>query len=219
MNDLLQKIGLGAVIFIAGVIVTLIIIFIFRLKFGKTMKVVHKLDSVVLQQRLQDMGFIVTQEYMCTLLEDSDRNSELFGKTIPGTKKRVIFTCDITVCAGVHFEKINVAINKTNQCVKITLPTAAIYGEPALDFDSIHNVLDKKSVFAKRDGIDDYKEMFSDITDRAIENANKAGIITKANINAENLIKNFVYGILCSTEEFRDYEIEVQFISEAVIEN
>ena len=164
---------------------------------------------IVIEEELRNMGFLVTQEYLATIVNDEEDHNEIFGQSIVGTSRRVIFSYDVEVSAGINFEQITVTVDEDGKQILVMLPYAEIYGIPSIDTDSFEKYLDEAGIFTSGFDIEDHNDMIEDIQDQAVDRAIEVGIIDRANENARELVNNLVYGMLQGIEGYEDYSIVV----------
>lgn len=165
--------------------------------------------TIIIEEELHNMGFLVTQEYCATIIKDFADASEFFGVSIPGTSRRAIFSYDVDVSAGVDFEDINVTIDDFNHEIAIALPAAQLYGEPVMSTDSFECYLDETGLFVSGFNLEDHNDMIDDILDSAEDRAIEIGILDKANENAREIVTNLVYGMIQGIEEYENYDVIV----------
>lgn len=169
-------------------------------------------NIVVMKEEMHNLGFLVTQDYLATILYDEEDHQELLGVAVAGTSSRVIFSYDVDVSAGVDCEQIDIAVDDDDQVITVTIPYAQIYGIPSLDPDSFECYLDTSGIFSSGFNLADHNDMNEDIIELAIERAEENGIIDKANENASTLIYNMIYGMTSSMPGYEDYTVVVETI-------
>lgn len=169
-------------------------------------------NVIVMQEELRDLGFLVTEEYLCTVVEDSeDHLTDYWGNAIWGTGNRVIVSYDVTVSAGVNFEEVEVKFNEHSHKITITIPHSELFETPNIDLESQHVYLEEHGAFSPRNDSDDFNDMLSDISETALERAEERNIYERADNNAVEMITNLVTSSIAGVEDFEDYTVEVKF--------
>jgi len=154
-----------------------------------------KTDSKTLKSSLNNMGFLITNEYNYTHAETYEKSRPLFIiKEFPGTKAKFVYSCDGTIPAGVNFEKIDLETEETDEKIVITvfMPTAVIYKKGmSLDLDSFKLLDEERNVFNPIT-VEEVKNSFKNIEDYEKKKAEEKGLLKKAEDNAKILIENFL---------------------------
>jgi len=190
--------------FIAGLICGLAVAFAF-IRYGWVnhlglMGSNVKVNSVVLQEKINEISELATASYTYTNADVKSDSRTFNGKTIPFTTNKYIVKYDGIIKAGVNMEEAQVEVNDKKVVVK--LPEIMILSNEITDID----VLDESNnIFnpIKVSDVTDYfiKEQKQVMEDKAIEK----GLLDEAKSNAVTYIKAFMYKILPD-----EYEVEVQ---------
>ena len=139
---------------------------------------------------LRDIGTLATQEAIMTRVHSESDARKLFGITWPGTTRRLVFSYDVTVKAGLDFSKVTVAANAADKTVRVTLPPVGIL-DATLDTDSFRVYDETNNVF-NRTGASTFNKAIGTMLAEGREYAQAHGLLEKARANAETLITGFL---------------------------
>ena len=139
---------------------------------------------------LRDIGKLATQEAIMTRVHSESDARQLFGITWPGTERRLVFSYDVTVKAGLDFEKVKVTANTAAKTVRISLPSVGIL-DASLDTDSFQVYDETKNIF-NRVGVSYFNKAISTMLAEGKEYAVAHGLLERARDNAELLITGFL---------------------------
>ena len=139
---------------------------------------------------LRDIGELATQEALMTRVHSFSDSRELFGITIPGTERRLLFSYDITVKAGLDFSEVQVTADTAAKTVRVTLPAARIL-DVTIDQESFRVYDETDNIFnALRSS--DYNDAIGTMMQEGREYAEAHDILGHARRNAELLIRGFL---------------------------
>lgn len=172
------------------------------------------INVVLMEEQLRDAGFLVTEEYLVTLIQDNEQHeSDWWGNEVWWTSSRVVFSYDALVRAGVDFANVEVRVDEHRRTITIYIPEAQIYGVPEIDPDSYQLYLDESDLFSTGFNMDDFNTMLGTLQEEAKIRAAQVGILDRANENAINMVTNMLDGIICGVDEYNDYQVNVEFQS------
>ena len=148
----------------------------------------------VLQDGLNGIGFLTTEEYYFTEVVTREKSKELLktGITIPLTESNYVASYDGVVNAGVDFSKITVSVDSTNSTPVITIRIP----KPEIQTVSIDH--DSFVLYSEKTGIgnpfsaEEYNESLTGLEDIVREKAIDKGILTSSQENAKRQIETFV---------------------------
>ncbi len=144
----------------------------------------------LIKSKIQDVGELVTTEYLYTDAGKFEDLKKIFGVSIPFTTKSFIAKWDGIIKAGVKVDDITIEINDEKKEILIYLPEAEISSHEIVS-DSIETLDEKDGLFNSLD-VKDVRKFDAankeSMEKRAIEN----GILDKANENAKEIIEKFV---------------------------
>ena len=160
-----------------------------------------------LQEGLNDMGMLITEEYYFTEVVTREKSKELLstGITIPFTESSYVASYDGVINAGVDFSKINVAVEQVNEQeqITITIPKPEIQ---TVDIDPDSFVLySEKTGIGNPFSVEEYNESLKGLESVVKDKAKAKEILPAAEEHAKKLIESFV-GSLCAG---KDYSLKI----------
>jgi hypothetical protein len=166
----------------------------------KFVEIEKTITADVLQDGLNDMGILITEEYYFTQVENYEKTKTILNFFT--SSSNFIYSYDGVVTAGIDCGEIAVEKNDTNKVITITVPPAEIrYID--IDYDSFQMYSEKEGLWNSM-SMEDYNDSLVEFEDLAKENAINKGVLEKADENAKTIIENFVMGMI----EDSDYTIE-----------
>lgn len=155
-----------------------------------------KAESTVFIEQVHGLATLATAEaHVKVILEQKD--NEIFGEKInfdiPGTKRELLLIVPATVIAGVDLQSIDqekMKVDEEKKVVEIVLPQAEFIQEPSIKMDEVRTFSDEGLFRGKVEwsqGFDLAAIAQEDIKQEAIS----AGILQKADENAETVLKEF----------------------------
>ena len=163
------------------------------------------LTGETIESGLRDIGKLCTAEYDFTHVETFESQIDLFGLRIPGTKSSYVYSYDGVILAGVDYTQITVVKNDITKTIEIRFPKAEIISTE-IDQDSFTLYGEKKGLFNPFE-IEDFALSQSDMVRIEEEKAVNDGLLTRAEENAEQILRNFLTG----TFDLRRYTINASF--------
>lgn len=151
-----------------------------------------EVDIRVINAKIQDIGELVTVEYLYTDAGKFEDPAKIFGKDIPFsfTTKSFIAKWDGIIKAGVDIERIEVEVDDKAKEIIVHIPYAEILSHE-VDSDSVET-LDEKDGFFNHVNVEDVREFDATskaaMEQRAIEN----GILDRAFENAKEVIVKLI---------------------------
>ncbi|MCR5671724.1 MAG: DUF4230 domain-containing protein [Butyrivibrio sp.] len=151
-------------------------------------KVLITVSTETIQEHLEDMGFLVTQEYYFTQVEHYTKEKQIL-KVIP-TEAGFVYSYDGKVTAGVDFEKIEVQQDDDKKEITVKLPDSEIYSVE-IDNDSFQ-VYTEKDYLWNRVRLEDFNISQSEFKAAAKLKAIDGGILKRSDEQAKTLVTNFI---------------------------
>ncbi len=155
-------------------------------------EVEKKITTDILDEKLQDMGELITEEYLFKEVTTFE-SSKTFAWIIKANSK-LIMGYEGTLYAGIDFAGIKTVINENKKLIRVTLPKAEIFA-CELDLESFELYEEEVSRWNPIKA-EDYNGSQLELENRATERALERGILDKAQKNAEKLIKGFIGGLI-----------------------
>ena len=151
-------------------------------------KVVVSVSTETIQDGLQNMGFLITQEYYFTQVENYTKEMKLFN-VIPSSSE-MVYSYDGAVMAGINFEKILIEKNDDDKTITVKLPHSAIQ-TVTIDKDTFQIYSEKDSLWNPIK-LEDYNMSLSEFEEAAKEKALENGILERSDEQAQKLVENFI---------------------------
>ena len=149
-----------------------------------------EISSKMTRLRLEDLGEFATQAGYFTTVQVIKDSATLFGKTVPFTTSKYIFSYDGTVKAGLDFSQVNIDVNALTSAITVTAPLPHILSTE-VDEDSLVIYDESRNIFTPLT-LDDVKlsrtAMIEEVKTQAIDN----NLLENARVNAEVWIKMFL---------------------------
>lgn len=176
-------------IVVCVILIALIVIGVskFLLNDGKTTKL-----------GFEDIGELATQSVISTQVEVSSAAREFFGRQIPFTESKSIFSYDVEIKAGIDFSDIRWDVTETS--INVNLPETKVLSAE-IDLDSFKVYYEKESIFRKI-SLEDTNSALADLEEKAVTSALENGLLEKATENAKVLIANFFA---------QEYDLDINF--------
>jgi hypothetical protein len=166
----------------------------------KLVEVEKTITAEVLQDGLNDMGVLITEEYYFTQVESYEKTKTILNFFT--SNSNFIYSYDGVVSAGIDCSGISVEKDDDNQVITITVPPSEIcYID--IDHDSFQMYSEKEGLWNSM-SMEDYNDSLVEFEDAARKNAIQKGVLDKADENARTIIGNFVMGMI----EDSNYTIE-----------
>lgn len=164
----------------------------------------NRLSGQEIQHTLMNISTLNSAEYHYTHVESYDSgNRKLWDKfEIPHSNSEGVYSYDGRITAGIDFSQIEVNIDKKKKSIIISLPKSEITGSE-LDTGSLKSYYEKNNLFSPMTTAA-FSNMIEDIKKEEEEKAKTNGLLTWADNNAQDLIRNFIE----STYDTESYEIE-----------
>lgn len=161
----------------------------------KIITVEKEITARILQDGLNDMGQLVTEEYYFTEVTEFSSIKKLFNTIdLKFTESSYLAGYDGVVTAGIDFAAIQVKKDEAAAKITVHLPRAEILN---VDIDPDSFVL-----YAEKTGIGnplsvaDYNQSMVELENTAREKALEKGVLTRAEENAKQLVGQFVAGLV-----------------------
>lgn len=167
-------------------------------------KTVETVSYETIREGLQEMNYLVTEEYSFTEVISDSKVLKFLIELSP-TKSSYVASYDGSVEAGIDFSEAEVETAQIGGVtyVTVTIPKATIH-QTTIDHDSF-------VLYSEKDGlgtsfsVEDYNERLKELEQNAEKRAKEKGILDKAQNNAEQVIRSLVGSLLADTE----YSLEI----------
>lgn len=159
-------------------------------------------DTKIIEDGLNNMGFLITQEYYFTQVETYRKEMKLF-KIVP-TDSEIVYSYEGAVYAGVDFEKIQIVKDEDNKTLTVDIPPAVIH-DVKIDKDTF-KVYSEKDYLWNPMKLTDYNASLAEYENAAKRKALENDILEKADKQAERIVMNFIRSI----PEANGFKVNVQ---------
>lgn len=164
----------------------------------KFVEVDKVITSETIEEGLNDMGFLITEEYYFTMVESYEKTKSLF-KFIT-TKSNFLYSYDGELYAGVDFENVTVDKNEENMVITIGIPKAEVQSV-TIDKNSF-KAYEEKEGWGNELTMEDFNKSLLELENAAKSRAIDRGVLDRADENAKEVIGNFVTSLVGE-----DYEV------------
>ena len=162
----------------------------------KEEKVLVSVSTDTLQEGLQGMGVLITQEYYFTQVEKYTKEKK-FLKVLSSSSE-MMYSYDGAVQAGIDFEKIEISKDDSTKTLTITLPKSEIQ-TVTIDKDTFKVYSEKDSLWNPLK-LDDYNLSLAEFEDAAKQKALDSGILERSDEQAKTLVENFISNFPSASE-------------------
>ena len=163
-------------------------------------KVLITTSTETVQDGLNNMGILITQEYYFTQVETYTKEKKILS--FINTESGFSYSYDGKVTAGVDFEKIGLEKDDKEKVIVVSIPDSAIQSVD-IDTDTFKIYSEKESIWNPIK-LEDYNMSLTDFENTARQKALENGILDRSDEQAKNLITNFIRNF----SAFSDYKIE-----------
>lgn len=169
---------------------------------NRMVEVEKTITASILEDGLQDMGFLVTQEYYFTEVVSFSSIKNLWGLDLNFTESSYMGTYDGVIAAGVDFEDIEIEKDDEKQIITVHIPSPTIQ---YIDIDPDSFVLyDEKTGIGNPVSVVDFNRSLSEMENNAENKAIEKGLLIAADDNAKRMIRNFISSLVDTSV----YEVE-----------
>lgn len=149
-----------------------------------------EISSRMTKLRLEDLGEFATQAGYFTTVQVISDSATLFGKTVPFTTSKYIFSYDGTVKAGLDFSAVSLDVNELTKKIVVTAPPITILSTE-IDEDSLVIYDETRNIFTPLT-LDDIRLSRTSMVDEIKQQATENGLLDNARSNAEIWITMFL---------------------------
>ncbi len=166
----------------------------------KEEKILITTSTDTVQDGLNNMGILITQEYYFTQVETYTKEKKILS--FINTESGFSYSYDGKVTAGVDFEKIGLEKDDKDKVIVVSIPQSAIQ---SVDIDTeTFKIYSEKESLWNPIKLEDYNMSLTDFENAARQKALENGILDRSDEQAKNLITNFIKNF----SAFSDYRIE-----------
>ncbi len=154
----------------------------------KEEKVLVTINVDTIEDGLENMGVLVTQEYYFTQVETYTKEKKILN--FINSESGFTYSYDGKVTAGIDFGKVTVTKDEETKTLNVEIPYSELQGTD-IDMDSFRIYSEKESLWNSLN-IEDYNISMSEFEETAERKAIDSGILERSNDQAKELIKNFI---------------------------
>ena len=153
--------------------------------------VVITVNTDTIQDGLQNMGVLITQEYYFTQVEEYTKEKTIL-KFIT-SQSEFTYSYDGSVMAGVDFEKIAITKEEDKKTITVDLPPSEIQAV-VIDKDTFKIYSEKDSLWNPLK-LEDYNISLVEFENAAREKAIAGGILERSDEQAKKLVREFIVSL------------------------
>ena len=163
----------------------------------KLVEVEKEVTVEEIRSGLNDMGFLLTEEYFFTDVVRFSSIKKLFSIELGITESSYLASYDGVVSAGVDFGSILVRRDEQQGILTIELPAAQIH---SVDIDpQSFQLYSEKTGLGNPVSAADFNSSLVELEMSAQEKALERGLLEHADENARRIVRNFVAGLVDTT--------------------
>lgn len=134
---------------------------------------------------------LITSKYIYKDADSYENYKNLFGKRLPFTTDKVVFTYKGTVSVGIDLSEVIYEIDDESQIIRIKLPEIRITSNE-IDHSSFEYPFESDSIFNST-GMSDYTELLATLKrEKEVEVINDKEFMETARHNTENVLEQFL---------------------------
>lgn len=151
----------------------------------------YKLTISTVEKIVKPASDLITSKYIYKDADTYENYKQLFGKKVPFTTDKVVFTYKGTVSVGIDLSEVKYDIDNENKTIGIKLPEIEILSNE-IDGSSFEYPLESDSVFNST-GMSDYTELLVILKEKKAEEVKSdTEFMDTARQNTENVLEDFL---------------------------
>lgn len=154
----------------------------------------EELSAIVLQNQISSMSELAVVTYTYTELGQYESSKEFYGVKMPFTTNHFLLTFDGVIKAGIDMTEVIVDVDQDAKVVTVKLPDAKILSHE-IDEDSV-KIYDEKTSIFNPFTVEDYTSFYADQKKTVEEKAREKGLLTEAQTQAENAVRQLLEPVL-----------------------
>lgn len=169
---------------------------------GQIVKNNYMLTINTVEKIIKPASDLITSKYNYKDADIYENYKQLFGKKIPFTTDKTVFTYKGTISVGIDLSEVKYVIDNENKKISITLPKLEIKSDE-IDDSSFKYPFESDSIF-NTTGMSDFTELFSKLKEKKEEEVKSdTKFMNMAKQNTENVLKKF----LTAADATKDYTV------------
>lgn len=163
----------------------------------------YKISISNVEELLEKASELVTTKYFYKDADIYENYKEAFGKKIPFTTDKVVFTYEGTISVGIQLTEVEYEIDNEAKTITIIMPEIGVLANE-IDPESFEYPYVADSIFNST-VMENYTGLIGELKmDKENEVMENTELLTAAEENAKNVLKNF----LTSSDVTKDYKVE-----------
>ncbi len=154
----------------------------------KEEKVIVTVNVETIEDGLENMGVLVTQEYYFTQVETYTKEKKILN--LINSESGFTYSYDGKVTAGIDFGKVTVSKDEETKTLTVEIPYSELQATD-IDMDSFKIYSEKESLWNPIN-LEDYNMSMAEFEETAERKALDSGILERSNEQAKELIRNFI---------------------------
>lgn len=162
----------------------------------------HRISIKNVEDVLESASELVTTKYYYKDADTYENYKEAFGKKIPFTTDKVVFTYEGTIGIGIRLSEVTYEIDNDDKSITIILPEIGILSNEvdhsSFEYHDVSNSIFNNTV------MEDHTNLIAELkTDKEEEINANAELLKAAEDNVKSVLKNF----LTSSDVTKDYAV------------
>ena len=157
----------------------------------KEEKILVTVNTEILEDGLQNMGTLITQEYYFTQVETYTKEKKVLG--FIDSSSEFTYSYDGIVTAGINFEDVHIEKNDRDKTLTVKIPPSELQSVN-IDKNTFKIYSESDSLWNPM-GLEDYNLSLSSFEDTAKKKALESGILERSDEQAKKLVENFLMSI------------------------
>lgn len=177
---------------------------------GSVFKPKPSIESTTLSSGFKSIAELNLAEYYFKDIAELDEPLKPLGIELPLTNKKLLLTYKASAKAGIRdFEAIEVSTDEGAKKITVKVPKVEVT-ETKLDYSSAEVYNETSGIFNKVK-TEDSKKLIAREESKIKNKAIEAGILERARIRAEEILKSHVEDVISGTQQ-EGYAVEVQWV-------
>ncbi len=162
----------------------------------------YMLTISTIEKVIKPASDLITSKYNYKDADTYENYKQLFGKKVPLTTDKVVFTYKGTVSVGIDLSEVKYDIDDENKIIRIELPEIKIKSNE-IDDSSFEYPFESDSVFNST-GMSDFTELLATLKEKKEEEVkNDTEFMDTARKNTKDVLQEF----LTLSNDTKDYEV------------
>ncbi len=157
----------------------------------KKEKILVTVNTETIEDGLQNMGTLITQEYYFTQVETYTKEKKVLG--FIDSASEFTYSYDGIVTAGINFEDVHIEKNDKDKTLTVKIPPSELQSVN-IDKDTFKIYSESDSLWNPM-GLEDYNLSLASFEDAAKKKALENGILERSDEQARKLVENFLMSI------------------------